>query len=203
MNLFEQIKEAVPVWEAAETYGLEVNRNKMTRCPFHGDRNPSLKLNDTYYYCFGCGVHGDVIDFTARYFDLKPYEAAKKLVSDFGLYPDPDTPLQVRAKQIPYAKTKAFREEAQFCFRVLTQYLHLLEDWKTNYAPASPREPMDERYIEACQMLESTSYLVYVLTFGDEEEQAKKTAELIAGGKMEALQAYLERRKDIHHEEAA
>ena len=45
MNLFETIKAAVPVRQAAEHYGLKVNRNGMACCPFHNDRHPSLKLN--------------------------------------------------------------------------------------------------------------------------------------------------------------
>ena len=34
--------------------------------------DPSMKLNDTYYYCFGCGANGDAIDLTAKLFDLNP-----------------------------------------------------------------------------------------------------------------------------------
>ena len=38
------------------------------------------------------------------------------------------------------------------CFRVLTDYLHLLEDWKVRYAPKTPEEALDDRFVEACQM---------------------------------------------------
>ena len=62
----------------------------MCRCPFHSDKTPSMKLNETYYYCFGCHLVGDVIDFTGRLFILSPLEAAQKLASDFGI--DPHTP---------------------------------------------------------------------------------------------------------------
>ena len=53
----------------------------MCRCPFHSDKTPSMKLNETYYYCFGCHLVGDVIDFTGRLFSLSPLEAAQKLIS--------------------------------------------------------------------------------------------------------------------------
>ena len=66
MDLFTQIKMAVSVKEAAEYYGLEVNRGNMVCCPFHADRTPSMKLNEDYFYCFGCGATGDVIGLTAR-----------------------------------------------------------------------------------------------------------------------------------------
>ena len=74
MNLFETIKAAVTVRQAAEHYGLKVSRNNMVCCPFHNDRHPSLKLNEDYFYCFGCGATGDVVDFTARLLGLSAYE---------------------------------------------------------------------------------------------------------------------------------
>ena len=90
MDLFTQIKMAVSVKEAAEYYGLKVNRGNMVCCPFHNDRTPSMKLNEDYFYCFGCGATGDVIDLAARLFNLSSYDAAKKLAYDFGI--DPDKP---------------------------------------------------------------------------------------------------------------
>ena len=99
MNLFESVKAAVTVRQAAEHYGLEIGRNGMTRCPFHDDRHPSLKLNESYFYCFGCGATGDVIDFMARLFGLSSYEAAKKLAYDFGI--DPDKPPAAAALEKP------------------------------------------------------------------------------------------------------
>ena len=85
MNLFQTVKAAVTPTQAAENYGLTVSRNGMTCCPFHEDAHPSLKLNEDYFYCFGCEASGDVIDFTARLFGLSPYDAAKKLETDFGI----------------------------------------------------------------------------------------------------------------------
>ena len=79
MTLFELVKQNICVPDAAEHYGLQVNRNGMCRCPFHEDRHPSMKLNERYFYCFGCGATGDVIDFVARLFGLSSFEAVQKL----------------------------------------------------------------------------------------------------------------------------
>ena len=79
MTIYEIIKAAISVKQAAKHYGLNVNRNGMACCPFHNDRHPSLKLNEDYFFCFGCGAKGDVIDLVARLFDLSSYEAAQKL----------------------------------------------------------------------------------------------------------------------------
>ena len=67
MNLFKTVKESVTVKQAAALYGLPVTSTWMIHCPFHEDHTPSMKLNDTYYYCFGCGATGDVIDLTAQW----------------------------------------------------------------------------------------------------------------------------------------
>ena len=79
MNLFENVKAVVTVRQAAEHYGLKVGRGNMACCPFHNDHTPSMKLNEDYFYCFGCGATGDVIGLTARLFNLSNYEAAQKL----------------------------------------------------------------------------------------------------------------------------
>ena len=70
MNLFETVKAAVTPRMAAERYGLPIQQGGMVCCPFHADRTPSMKLNEDYFYCFGCGATGDVIDLAARLFDL-------------------------------------------------------------------------------------------------------------------------------------
>ena len=69
MKLFEAVKEAVTARSAAEYYGIKVGRNGMAVCPFHPDKNPSMKL-DKRYHCFACQADGDVIDFVAKYFNL-------------------------------------------------------------------------------------------------------------------------------------
>ena len=95
MNQFETIKAAVTPRQVAEHYGLTVGRNGMTCCPFHEDRHPSLKLNKDYFYCFGCGASGDVIDFTAKLFGISLKDAAQKLAEDFGITPRPPTEVHI------------------------------------------------------------------------------------------------------------
>ncbi len=84
-TLFQAVKEAVPVPEAAKRLGLEPGPGGMVRCPFHEDRNPSLKLYPDHYYCFGCHAHGDVIDLLAKLAALRPVESARILAEQFGV----------------------------------------------------------------------------------------------------------------------
>ena len=76
MNIFEAVKQSVTTRQAAESYGIRVNKNGMAVCPFHRDKNPSMKV-DRRFHCFGCQADGDVIDFTAHLYNLKPKEAEK------------------------------------------------------------------------------------------------------------------------------
>ena len=191
MTIYETIKAAISVKQAAEHYGLKVNRNGMACCPFHNDRHPSLKLNEDYFFCFGCGAKGDVIDLVARLFNMSSYEAAQKLASDFGLDPKPPTVAAMAKPKRPYIRQ--FREDEMLCFRVLTDYLHLLEDWKVRYAPKTPEEALDDRFVEACQMHCYIEYMADVLTVGDLEERVALVDKLMQDGKIAFLQEYITR----------
>ena len=194
MDLFTQIKMAVSVKEAAEYYGLEVNRGNMVCCPFHADRTPSMKLNEDYFYCFGCGAHGDVIDLVAKLFNLSSYDAAKKLAYDFGIDPD-KPPAAVALRKPKYPLAKAFQREELHCRRVLCDYLHLLEHWKVQYAPETPEDTLDDRFVEACQMLDYIEYLADILTVGDLEERVAVVDELMKEGKITFLKDYVTRKR--------
>ena len=84
MNVFEAVKQSVTTRQAAERYGIKVNRNGMCVCPFHNDKNPSMKV-DRRFYCFGCGATGDVIDFVSRLHGIGSKEAALMLAQDFSI----------------------------------------------------------------------------------------------------------------------
>ena len=75
MNVFEAVKQSVTTRQAAEHFGIRVGRNGMCVCPFHADKNPSMKV-DRRFHCFGCQADGDVIDFVSRLEAVSPKEAA-------------------------------------------------------------------------------------------------------------------------------
>ena len=194
MTIYETIKAAVPMKQAAEHYGLKVNRNGMACCPFHHDRHPSLKLNEDYFFCFGCGAKGDVIDLVARLFDLSGYEAAQRLVADFGISTEQgQATAAIWKPKRPHIRQ--FREDEMLCFRVLMDYLHLLEDWKVRYAPKTPDEPYDDRFVEALQMHCHIEYMADVLTVGDMEERVALVDELMKSGRITFLKEYTARKK--------
>ena len=128
MNVFEAVKQSVTTRQAAEHYGIHVGRNGMACCPFHNDKTPSMKL-DRRYHCFGCGADGDVIDFAAALYGLGKKEAAVQLAQDFGLSYEDWKPPGKAKKPKPRQKSpeEQFQEAKNRCFRILADYLHLLD----------------------------------------------------------------------------
>ncbi|MFR6026168.1 MAG: CHC2 zinc finger domain-containing protein, partial [Christensenellales bacterium] len=120
-DIFKLVKANITTRQAAEYYGLNVQRNGMTLCPFHNDHTLSLKV-DTRFYCFGCQAKGDVID-GRQTFGLS-IQAAQKIVADFGLAPNtagcgcPVQPPVVQQRRLMLECT------------ALTDYEQLLNHWK-------------------------------------------------------------------------
>ena len=175
-SVFETVKQSVTVREAAQMYGIEVNRSGMACCPFHDDKNPSMKLNEEYFYCFGCGATGDVIDFAVRLYNLSPREAAEKLAQDFGLAYDSQAPPRRRYVR---QKTEAqkFKEDRDHAFGVLADYFHLLRKWETDYSPKTPEENPDPRFMEAIQKKDYVGYLLDFFLEDTPDEQKLWIAE--------------------------
>ena len=179
-NVFEAVKQSVSTREAAEFYGIKVSRTGMACCPFHDDKNPSMKV-DQRFHCFGCGADGDVIDFIAKLFNLSPKEAAEKLAQDFGLIYDSQAPPRRRYVR---QKTEAqkFREDRQRCYRVLSDYYYLLKKWEADRSPRTLEEEPHPRFVEAIQKKAYVEYLLDLFLYESEEEQkawiAEHTAEI-------------------------
>ena len=197
-SVFEAVKAAVPVREAAEKYGLEVNFGGMVRCPFHEDHTPSMKLYEDHFYCFGCGKHGDVVNLTAELFCIPPYDAACKLADDF----DVDTGAEIVHTPVR-EELRIFREDQLRCQRVLSEYLRLLTDWKERYTPTDPDAEPDDRFVEACQMIETIDYLTDLLIVGTLEHRVRAVDLLLADGKIDQLEERLRRLRDAAEKETA
>ena len=181
-SVFEVVKQSVTVREAAELYGIAVGRSGMACCPFHDDRHPSMKV-DARFHCFGCGADGDVIDFTARLYDLSPKEAAEKLAQDFGLsYDNKAPPRRSYVRQKSEAQVR--KEKREHGWRVLTDYYHLLRKWEADYSPKMPDEDPHPRFLEAIQKKDYMAYLLDTFLDSSTEEQdqwiAEHTAEISA-----------------------
>ena len=107
--------------------------------------------------------------------------SAEKLAQDFGLIYDSQAPPRRRYVR---QKTEAqkFREDRQRCYRVLSDYYHLLKKWGIDHSPRTPEEEPHPRFVEAIQKKTYVEYLLDLFLYESEEEQrawvAEHTAEI-------------------------
>ena len=175
MNIFETVKQSVTTRQAAERYGIRVERNGMCRCPFHDDSTPSMKL-DRRYYCFGCGATGDVIDFVSQLRGIGSKEAAILLAQDFAI-PYEDSAGKTNRPRQQNTDEQNYQHMERYCSRVLLDYYQLLCRWKEDYAPQTPENGYHPRFVEALQKLSLVEYLLDELLCGDIQARASVVIE--------------------------
>lgn len=194
-RIFDTLKARVTIPKAAAYYGVKVERSGMCRCPFHSDKTPSMKINETYFYCFGCHTTGDVIDFTARLFDLSPLEAARKLAADFGI--DPNTPVSAVVGILRIPQEESQREREGRCASVLIEYERLLKNRQRRFAPVHPSDEWDDRFVSASHALPQVSYLIDCL-YDTDASVRRNTADSLLG---DGIIRSIERWNTAHREE--
>ncbi len=176
-EVFRIVKENITTRAAVIHYGMKPNRSNLICCPFHDDRNPSMKV-DNRYFCFGCGASGDVIDFASNYFGLSLKDAANKLAVDFGFdLADIEKSSIHPMKSIPPSMKKQtvlkvdIEKDITQAFRTVMDYYSILKDWKEKYAPKSEDESWDEHFTEALAQWTRSEYLLDGLLLGSKDER--------------------------------
>ncbi len=108
------VKEYVP---SLKSYGKD--RYKAL-CPFHSERTPSFYLDDDKgtFVCYGCSIHGDVVDFLQNIEVLDHGEAVKRLKSEAGI------------EDLFMTKTQKRTYEIDQCNRL--QKIAAFRKWKTS-----------------------------------------------------------------------
>ena len=197
MNVFEAVKPHITTRQAAEMYGIKVNRHGMAVCPFHNDKNPSMKV-DKRFHCFACQADGDAVDFVSRLFGLPCKEAAMKLADDFGISYDSKHKPTVKPKIREPTTEQLYQKEEAHTYRVLTDYFHFLRRWETQYAPQTPDDEWHPLFVEALQKTSYIEYLLDTLIDGSLEERQALVAEQ-RNEVMKLEQRFAERRTVARH----
>ena len=168
-NIFQDIKDRVDLKDLVRFYGLEVDRGGFACCPFHNERHPSFKVYEDHYHCFGCGEHGDHIDFVQKLYGLSNIEAAKRISQDLGLRLF-DKELAIPVK--PYLKEKnEMKQWFRFAKNTLSEYIDILNDWEKIYMPRSPIDPVNERYLESIHNKGYAEMILNELTYGSDNDR--------------------------------
>ena len=172
-SIFNSVKAAVSVPEAAAFYGIPVNHSGMARCLFHQDRHPSMKIYPDHFFCFSCHAHGDVVTLAAEVFGLSPLEAANKLADDFSLHPDREP------EKAPPQPRVSGKTGIPLRLRLLSRYEQMLRKWMTDYAPAFPdTDRPHRRFVFACHELPWAEHMYDCLNAIDETDREWANREL-------------------------
>ena len=139
----------------------------MFLCPFHPDKNPSLKA-ERNFYCFGCGEKGDSIRLAEKILGIPALEATYTIADEYGI----DVSDCVSEKQKVKSLKRNTKEETQRaderlrerCMDDLVRYLLILYEWQDRYSPSiSEVDDPDSRYLEAIRYIPYSEYLLKLL----------------------------------------
>ncbi len=122
MDLFNFIKQNVDILTVIGEYTSLKKTGSLywkARCPFHHENTPSFTVSPhkNIYYCFGCHVTGDVIEFVGKIENLSALEAAQHLAMRYNL----QIPNEVSKSMAPILKKSHF----QLCY-IVAQWCHAL-----------------------------------------------------------------------------
>ena len=88
-EFFTQIRNEVNIATVVQSVVQLKRRGKdyVGLCPFHSEETPSFTVNvvKKFYHCFGCGSHGDVIQFLSSSQSIPYKEAAFQLAKEYGI----------------------------------------------------------------------------------------------------------------------
>jgi DNA primase len=105
-------------------------KNYTACCPFHNEKTPSFSVSQEkqFYHCFGCGAHGNAIDFMMEYERLEFVEAIEELASSLGLdVPREDTTTAPGQQQRPQASQKQKRSQYELLEQIAVFYYQQLK----------------------------------------------------------------------------
>ncbi|TKF32235.1 DNA primase [Enterovibrio norvegicus] len=114
LDIVELIDARVKLKKQGKNYGA--------CCPFHNEKTPSFSVSQEkqFYHCFGCGVHGNAIDFIMEFDRLEFVEAIEELASQLGV----DVPREndSGAPKGPYARSDQKRDLYQMMGQIAQFY---------------------------------------------------------------------------------
>lgn len=128
-DLVQVIGQRIPLKKAGSRY--------KACCPFHNEKTPSFNVNaqDQYYHCFGCGAHGDAINFLKEYDGLSFVEAVETLAALSGL-------------QVPYEQKSPKQAEQQQKAQTLYDVMHQVAKFYRQQLASHPKSEQVKGYLK-------------------------------------------------------
>ena len=169
VDVFYSVKQ-IPFPEVQAAFnGEEPKRGKML-CLFHSEKTASFQVYDDGFKCFGCGVHGDGIDFVARLENVSLLEAARMIAERFNLPVDRPATRQDRQKVNELRR----RRNINKMYKVMEQkaFLNLIEYRDTvNFIVNSCWPDLDDATVRKVNKLPMVEEYLRILSTGSKDER--------------------------------
>ena len=166
----EELISEVNIVSYIRDLGCDLQDNLQMNCPFHPDDTPSLSVHpeDQYFYCFGCEIGGNVINFHMHYMD-EDFLTAVRAVADYANYDLGDIFGEEQQKRYNESQNiyDIYNEAADYCHDQLPDDLR--ETLKENYGFTD--EFIDEKKIG----YGDETLFQYLKSQGYKEKQLMKT----------------------------
>jgi DNA primase len=137
-----EIKQRLTIETVLNHYSLKPDRHHLLKCPFHDDKDPSLKIypETNTFNCFGCGAAGDVIEFIERYeastgSACTKHEAILKAQGLTGM------PSAMKLPPLPEEPAQSLRERTEILAKIFESFKHGLK----HPVSVKPKEYLKDR----------------------------------------------------------
>ncbi len=159
----EEIKTTYTMRDILAKCGLpQPNRAGFVHCPFHkGDREPSMKIYEHDYHCFGCGANGDIFTFLQEFYHI-PFKEAFRMLGGSYEKPSFKTNLAIYKAQ----QERKMREKEKEKIRRKKELNNTLIDVYRYYVEQS--EPLSDVWCDCFEALQIELYHHEILNGSDE-----------------------------------
>ena len=190
----EIIKERVTTLDMMTHAGIQADRRGMAVCPFHGDRDASLKVyRDPRrgWHCYGCHAGGDVIDFAMRLYGVGFREAVSRINEEFALglpIGEPMTGTQRRAMREEIERAKQARLALQMReHEAENAYWSAYDAWLSNERVMQENAPsgLSEPNAAYCEAIIRRDELEEALKDAEERWRIRREERYGSGGRAE------------------
>lgn len=165
-----ELKRNVELVSVVEAAGIELKRSGTRHCglcPFHSEQTPSFYIfQDNHYKCFGCGAHGDAIDFVQKMYGLSFQDALKHL----GIHEGRITPQVRRDIQQRRHKTELVKQFKDWISHYTAHTGSLIIETERLMSNDIPPGDID-LYAPLLHMLPVCHYHLSILVDGDDKEK--------------------------------
>lgn len=186
--MIAELKQNIDLVAVVESTGVELKRSGTRHvglCPFHTEKTPSFFIfRNNHFKCFGCGVHGDVIDFAQKMYGLSFKDALRHLGLEQGRI-TPEVKQEIQRRRRRAELVKQFKD---WLNRYAAHVGSLIIGTEALMKAGIPPSDLD-LYAELLHGLPVWEYHLSILIEGNEEEQFLLYKDIEAYGNFQFRQA--------------